>query len=106
MDDLNKVLKDMKKNKSRDPMGYCNEIFAPDVAGDDLKIALLKMMNKIKKDQVFPDCLQMCNISSIWKKKLSRNDFDGYRGIFRVTIFRSILDSLIYNNVYSLSTLK
>ena len=40
MDDLNRVLKNMKKNKSRDPLGNCNEIFAPDVAGDDIKIVL------------------------------------------------------------------
>ena len=32
--------------------------------------------------------------------KSSRNDFENYRGIFRVTIFRSILDRLIYNDEY------
>ena len=42
----------------------------------------------------------MCNISSIWKCKGPRNNFESYRGIFRVTIFRSILDKLIYNDEY------
>ena len=56
------------------------------------------MMNKIKDEQCYPKCLELCNISSIWKKKKSRNDFESYRGIFRVTIFRSILDRLIYND--------
>ena len=55
--------------------------------GDDLKLALLKFMNRIKQDQVFPECLELCNISSIWKRKGPRNDFESYRGIFRVTIF-------------------
>ena len=101
MRDLEIVLKQLKKQKSRDPLGLANEIFRPEVAGDDLKNALLKMMNRIKDEQNFPECLELCNISSIWKKKSSRNDFDAYRGIFRVTIFRSILDRLIYNDEYS-----
>ena len=99
--DLEKVLKYLKKQKSRDPLGLANEIFRPEVAGDDLKLAVLKLMNRIKDDQKYPECLELCNISSIWKKKGSRNDFDCYRGIFRVTIFRSILDRLIYNDEYN-----
>ena len=53
--DLEKVLKHLKKNKARDPHGYCNELFQ--VAGDDLKMAILKLMNRIKEDQVFPKCM-------------------------------------------------
>ena len=44
--------------------------------------------------------MQLCNVSSIWKRKGPRNDFESYRGIFRVTIFRCILDGLIYNDEY------
>ena len=98
MKDLELVLKHLKKQKSRDPLGLANDIFRLEVAGDDLKEAILSMMNKIKSEQRYPKCLEPCNISSIWKKKSSRNDFDCYRGIFRVTIFRSILDRLIYND--------
>ena len=100
IDQLEKVLKGLKSNKSRDPIGLANEIFKPGVAGDDLKLAILKLMNRMKKDQCFPDSLEPCNITSIWKRKSSRNDFDNYRGIFRLTIFRSILDRLIYNDEY------
>ena len=96
--DLDIVLRNLKKQKSRDPHGLANDIFRPDVAGDDLKQAILRMMNGIKEEQTFPKCLELCNISSLWKKKGSRNEFDFYRGIFRVTIFRSILDRLIYND--------
>ena len=101
MKDLNLVLKKLKKQKSRDPYGLANDLFRPEVAGDDLVLALLKLMNKIKNDQKYPKCLELCNISSIWKSKGPRNSFDSYRGIFRVTIFRSILDRLIYNDEYS-----
>ena len=76
MHDLERVLKYLKKGKSRDPYGYCNELFKQNVAGDDLKLALLKLMNRIKEDQIFPKCMELCNISSIWKGKSPRNDYD------------------------------
>ena len=57
-------------------------------------------MNKIKTEGVLPEQLKLCNISSIWKRKGSRDSFENYRGIFRVTILRSILDRLIYNDEY------
>ena len=82
-------------------MGYANEIFKPEVAGRDFKRGILMLMNRIRNDQLYPEPLEYCNISSIWKRKGSRNDLDCYRGIFRVTIFRNILDRLIYNDEYS-----
>ena len=47
MSELNIVLNHLKKDASRDPNGYANEIFTPEVACKDLKIALLVLMNKI-----------------------------------------------------------
>ena len=101
MTQLEKVLHNLKLNKSRDPLGYVNELFKPEVAGEDLKLAVLKMMNRIKEEQTFPEALEICNITSIWKSKGCRNEYDNYRGIFRLTIFRSILDKLIYNDEYT-----
>ena len=98
--DLCKVLNHLKNDKSRDPHGLANELFKNDVAGDDLKLALLTLMNRIKSEQVFPNALEYCNISSIWKQKGPKNEFKSYRGIFRVTIFRNILDRLIYNDEF------
>ena len=100
MDDLDTVLKQLKNNKSRDPMGFTNELFKPECAGEDMKKAVLKMSNCIKKQQVFPKALGLCNITSLYKKKGLKKDFDSYRGIFRVTAIRSILDKLIYNDEY------
>ena len=76
---LEVVLKYLKKNKSRDPLGFSNEIFKTDVAGDDLKLAILKLVNKIKNDQIYPEALELCSISSIYKQKGNRNDFNSYR---------------------------
>ena len=100
IEDLEAVLKFLKKNKSKDPFGYVNEIFDVEVAGDDLKLAMLILMNRIKTEQVYPKVLELCDITPIFKLKGSRNEFTNYRGIFRVSVFRSILDRLIYNDEY------
>ena len=42
----------------------------------------------------------MYDISSIYKNKGNRNDYNSYRGIFLVPIFRTILDRMIYNDEY------
>ena len=100
LEDLDIVLKQLKTNKSRDPLGFGNELFRPENAGSDLKLAVLKMMNQVKDQQVVPTSFKYCNISSLYKQKGCKKDFDNYRGIFRVTVLRSILDKLIYNDEY------
>ena len=99
-DDLNQVLKDLKNGTSRDPFGYSNELFKCEIAGKDLRLAVLKLMNKTKQQQKIPRSMQSCNITSIYKNKGPRNKFGSYRGIFRVTVLRNILDRLIYNDMY------
>ena len=93
------VLKDLKNNKARDPLGNANELFKPTVAGSDLKQAILLLVNMIKDKLELPEVFRMCNITSIFKKG-KRSNFNNYRGIFRVIIFRSILDRLVYNDIY------
>ena len=46
---LDEALSKLKNNKSRDSLGYINEIFQPDTIGDDLKASLLVMFNQLKK---------------------------------------------------------
>ena len=100
IEDLEDVLKGLEKDKSRDALGHANEILRNDVAGKDLKLAILKMMNLMKRKSHFPTALEPCNITTLYKNKGSRKDFHFYRGIFRVTVFRSILDRLMYNKSY------
>ena len=99
LEDLQHVLKKLPRNKARDSSGYSNELFSPEVAGDDLQKALLSLLNMIKDKQEYPAALQDCNITTIHKKK-ARNDFHNYRGIFRISVIRSILDRLIYEDSY------
>ena len=100
LEEVKIVLHNLKTGVSRDPMGLANELFHPNVAGSDLILAIQKLMNKIKRDQVFPARFEICNISSIWKSKGPKNKFESYRGVFRVSVFRNILDILIYNDEY------
>ena len=92
------AMKDLKKKKSRDPHGYSNEIMQ--AGGEDLKVAIMKLMNNIKKQQEFPECLEPCNITSLFKNKGTRKNLNFYRGIFRVSVFRNILDKLIFKDEY------
>ena len=87
MEDLEEVLKALEKDKSRDALGHANEIFRKEVAGSDFKLAILKLMNLIKTQSKYPEALEKYNITTIYKHKGSRKDFQFYRGIFRVTVF-------------------
>ena len=72
INDLDQALKDLKKNKSSDSLGHINELYKPDVIGSDLMLALLKLINKIKEQQIFSHALEACNITSIFKNKGKR----------------------------------
>ena len=52
--DLEKALKSLKKDKCRDPNGLINEIFPTEVAGKDLKNSLLMLFNIIKISDKIP----------------------------------------------------
>ena len=97
--DLEKALRYLKKGKSRDNQGLLNEIFRPEVIGEDLKNSLLVMFNKIKNEQMIPDFFNFANITTI-PKKGSKLELKNERGIFRVSVVRSILMRLIYNSRY------
>ena len=47
VEDLEKVLKNLKNNKTRDPHGLINEIVKPGVIGSDLNKAVLNLCNGI-----------------------------------------------------------
>ena len=96
MENLMKVLKSLKNNKSMDPNGMINEIFKPGVIGEDLKEGLLSLFNGIKDTLYIPDYMNLQNITSLYKSKGSKMDMNNQRGIFILTILKKILDKLIY----------
>lgn len=95
MDDLTNAIKDLDNGKARDALGHANELIK--CAGSDFKLAILKFMNHMKREHEFPEALQVCNITSLYKHKGSYKDFNNYCCVFLVTVFQSILDKLIYN---------
>ena len=102
MKDLDVVLKSLKKNKSRDPHGLINELFKPGIIGSDLKDSLLVLLNGIKSKCHLPEFIQWANITAIYKGKGEKIDLENERGIFGVTLLRSILMKLIYNDKYEI----
>ena len=101
MEQLEVVLKSLKKDKARDPHGLANELFREGVAGNFLKLSLLKFFNKMKRDNEIPDFIRLADVTTIYKGKGSKSDLVNDRGIFIVTILRSILMKMIYHDFYA-----
>ena len=95
-----KVLKSLKTKKSADPAGLINELFKPLVAGSDVIESLLLLSNKVKDQCEIPSFLQLANITSGYKSKGSVNDLNNDHSLFNVSAVRSIIDKLIYNDIY------
>ena len=99
MEDLDQALRDLKNNKSRDFEGYINEIFKPGTIGTDLKKSFLLMFNKLRSKKMIAMFMNFTNITTVHKKG-SRIEPKNERGIFRVSVVRSILMRLLYNTKY------
>ena len=81
---LETVLKALKKNKSRDPSGWVNELFMDGVLGKNLKVSLLHMLNKIRESNKIPDFVRLADVSTIYKGKGPKSELVNDRGIFVV----------------------
>ena len=94
------VLKSLKNNKARDPIGMVKDIFKPRIIGEDLELSTLDLMNSIKSESHVPTFMRLANVSSIYKKKGSNQDLENDRGIFVLGVLRGILDKLLYQDLY------
>ena len=99
-ENLDAVLKSMKNNKTKDPVGMINEVFKAGCIGSDLKKALVNMFNGSKANQLVPLFITLSNITSLFKNKGCRYDLNNDRGIFILTVLKKILDKLIYFDNY------
>ena len=98
--ELEKALKQLNKNKARDPFGWLNDIFSPEIAGKDLKNSLLKLLNGIKMEKTVPEFLRTPDITTIYKNKGEKMKLQNDRGIFKLSVIRTIMDTMIYNDEY------
>ena len=101
MKNLEEAIKHLKNDKARDPDGLINELFKNEVAGNSLRLSLLKLFNRIKEENEIPNFVKMADISTIYKGNGEKCDLKNDRGIFIVSIFRSILMRMIYMDKYS-----
>ena len=95
----NQGIKDMNKGRARDPRGLCAELFQLSVMGADLKSSLLKMLNIIKEEGAIPNIMRESIVTTI-PKPGSKFELKNKRGIFKLSILRSMLMRLIYNRKY------
>ena len=100
IEDLEEATKSLKNNQSRDPNNMVNELFKPNIAGSDLKRALVKLMNLILFSLYLPEFMEYSDITSIYKNKGSRMELSNDRGIFILAVLRKILDKLLYLDKY------
>lgn len=84
-DNLLKVLRSLKKNKSADSHGLIYELFRPEVIGSDLFNSLLMLCNNVKAQLRIPKFVTFTDITSIYKNKGEKSDLDNDRGIFGVS---------------------
>ena len=97
---LYKVCKNLKNGKARDEHGMIFELFKPQFAGKDLIASLLIMFNQMKKSLFIPDFMKTMSITSFWKNRGQKSDLANDRGVFNLGKVRSVLDKLIYQDIY------
>jgi hypothetical protein len=56
----------------------------------------------LKKEFYFPEETMKCNINSIYKRKASMMNMENDRGIFGLSVFKKMIDKLIYIAKYPL----
>ena len=99
VNELDKVLKELKTGKCKDPDNYIFELFKDGVIGNDLRKSILIMMNIMKNKMKIPECLRKASITILHKNK-DKLDLTNWRGIFVTSVLRAILMKLIYNRTY------
>ena len=99
-ENLLNVVKSLKKSKSADPHGLIYELFKPGIIGTDLFTSLLMLCNSVKEQLIIPNFVTYTDITSIYKQKGEKSDLENDRGIFSVSKVRSIIEKLVYQDIY------
>ena len=101
LDDLDKILKSLQSKKCRDPQSLANDLFKCASAGSDLKLSILHMLNKTKDTLDIPEVITNVNIAIIPKAGTpSLHDIEKQRGIFLLSVFRTIIMKLLLQDEY------
>ena len=93
MEELESVLREIKNGKSCGPDGIPPEIFK--YGGEQMKKALLEIMNKIKESAEIPSQWDKVDITTLYKKKGKLKELVNQRGIFLTAVAYKLLERLI-----------
>ena len=77
------LLRDVPK---ADSLSMINEIFMEDIAGNDLKVSMLILFNRIKSESHLPGFIRKADVATIYKGKGEKCNLNNDRGIFIVSI--------------------
>ena len=99
-EDSKDLQKKLKSGKARDRDDFIYEIFKPNLAGDDLMVSLMHMFNGMKQNQLIRHFFQKMTITSLYKNKGVKSSFANQRGVFNLSKVRSIMDKILYDDVY------
>jgi hypothetical protein len=58
---------------------------------------VLSLLNQSKCGYELAEILKLANISSLWTMKSFKMELSNDRGIFVLTVFRMIMDRILYN---------
>ena len=61
---------------------------------------MLMLFNRMKFENIIPVFVRLADVATIYKGKGEKSNLENDRGIFLVTVFRSILMRLIYADKY------
>ena len=99
LQELENTLKSLKVGKSRDPENLVTELFKEGSIGEDLKLSILYMMNKMKDQLKVPESIRTATITMLHKKKC-KLDLKNWRGIFVTSVIRTILMKMLHERSY------
>ena len=98
MKELESILKSLMTGKSSHPDFLVCDIFKEGVNGQDIKLSMLLMMNKMKEQTSIPEGLENANITML-KKEM---DLNNWRGIFVSSVLKTILMKLFHGRAYEI----
>ena len=102
MAQLKRVWSSLKNKKCRDPQGYINELFQYDSIGYNLKQLIITILNKSKDTLEIQEIMTNVNVLMIPKTgKPNLNAIKNQRGIFLISVFRSILMNMLLQDEYT-----
>ena len=96
MTELNKVLKNLKNQKCKDPANFVYDLFQDGVVVSDLRNSIIMLVNQMKVQKKIPEYLRTANVRFIHKSG-NKVDLNNCRGISVTSVVRQILMNMILN---------